>query len=69
MINVKDVLFALLVAYVVMDISCTMMLKKKRPFLLKQLSKVSRKDCLNMYLCVGLSILAGAGTYYFVSKQ
>lgn len=69
MVNVKDVLIAVLVAYVVMDFACAFILKRKRPLLFKHMMNVAKKEKSTLFLCLGLSVTAGFGAYYLSSQQ
>ena len=69
MVNTKDVLLSILVAYVVMDISFSFMLKRKRPLMFQHMMNVAKKEKRNVFLIVGIAILAGVGTYYLVSQM
>lgn len=64
MINIKNVLIAALFAYLVLDLSCAFVLKRKRPLLFQHLYSVARKERKLMWLCFLLAIGAGAGMYY-----
>jgi len=69
MINAKDVLLAILVAYVVLDISFAFVLKRKRPLIFKHMMSVVKKEKKTLFLCFILAVAAGAGTYYLASKN
>ena len=68
MVNPKDVILAVLVAYIVLDFTCTMMLRRKRPALFRHLLAASKKDRSNILLCVVAGLLAGGATYYLSSQ-
>ena len=69
MVNVKDVLLAILVAYVVLDLSMAFVLKRKRPLMFKHIMNVARKERKTLFISFLLAIAAGAGTYYLASTQ
>ena len=66
MTNIKDIVLAILVAYVVLDIALTFMLKRARPLLVKEVMNVGKKERKAVFISVILAILAGAGTFYMI---
>ncbi len=67
MVNTKDILLAIFVAYFVMDLACAFILKRKRPVLFKHMMNTMKKEKRNICICIGLGLLAGGGTYYLTS--
>ena len=69
MINAKDVLLAVLVAYVVMDIAFAFMLRKKRPQLFEHAMNVTKKERKTLFMSFLIAVAAGAGAYYLASQK
>ena len=67
MVNAKDILLAIFVAYFVMDLACAVVLKRKRPLLFKHIMNTMKKEKRNICICIGLGLLAGGASYYFAS--
>ena len=63
MVDPKNVIIAILVAYVVLDLCTAIVLKRSRPLLVKHLSNVFKKDKNSVGACLGIAILAGLATY------
>jgi hypothetical protein len=68
MINAKNVLLAILVAYVVLDVSFAFVLKRKRPLMFQHMMNVSKKEKKSLFISIVLAVAAGAGAYYIVSQ-
>nr|QBK87369.1 MAG: uncharacterized protein LCMAC201_02790 [Marseillevirus LCMAC201] len=69
MVNIKDILLAVLVGYIVLDLSFSFVLKRKRPLLFQHMANVVKKEKGSMCIAVVLAVLAGAGTYYLASQN
>ena len=69
MIDYKNLLLAILVAYVVLDLSFALLLKRKRPLLFKHAMIVSKKESRTLLLSVIVAAVAGGATFYFVNKN
>ncbi len=67
--NIKDILLAVLVAYVVLDLALSFVLKRKRPLMFQHMMNVVKKEKGSVCIAVGLAVLAGAGTYYLASQK
>lgn len=65
----KDILLAILVGYVVIDLACAMVLKRKRPLLFKHMSNVFKKEKRSLVVCVFLGVMAGVGMYFLSTKM
>ncbi len=68
MVNVKDVLLAILVAYVVLDLSFAFVLKRKRPLMFQHMMNVAKKEKKSLCISLVLAVAAGAGAYYLASQ-
>lgn len=66
--NIKNVVLAVLVAYVVIDLCTSFILKKKRPLMFSHLYALSKKERRKVVMTLGLGALAGGLTYYLVNK-
>ena len=66
--HVKDIILAILVAYVVLDICSSIVLKRKRPLVFKHLMAVMKKEKKQIFICFIIAIAAGVGTYYLAQK-
>ena len=69
MVDWKNVLLAVLVAYVVADICSAIILKRARPTLFRHFMDVARKERRKVLLSLLLAIAAGGLTYYLLQRQ
>jgi hypothetical protein len=68
MINVKNVLLAIFIAYFVMDITFAFLLKRKRPQLFQYAMNISKKERKRLFISIIIAIAAGAGAYYLAGQ-
>lgn len=66
-INIKNVILSLLVAYVVIDLCCTVMLKHSRPLLCSEITSVKKRERRKMIGCIIVGLIAGGCVYYFTT--
>lgn len=63
-LNFKNIILAILVAYVVTDLTCSVILKHPRQLLVSQLTGSKRKERRKMIGCIILGLIVGTGVYY-----
>lgn len=62
--DIKSILLAILVGYLVLDLASSLALKRGRPLLPTALMNVKGKDRKMTGLSVLVAVVAAAGTYY-----
>lgn len=69
MVNAKNLVFATLVAYVVLDLCMTLLLKNSRPVLFASVRNSFRKERRRVLMGLALAVASGAGVYYLLSQD
>ena len=65
--DIKSILLAIVVAYVVLDLASSTVLKRGRPLLLTHLTNVRGKDKKMTGVSVLVAVAAGLATYYLAN--
>lgn len=68
MVDAKNLMFAALVAYLVLDLLMTFLLKNSRPVLFTNVLSAFRKERRRVLIGLALAVGAGAGTYYMLQE-
>lgn len=69
MVDTKNLIFAALVAYVVLDLCMTLLLKNSRPVLFSTLKSSFRKERRRVFIGLALAVAAGAGVYHLLCQD
>lgn len=69
MVNTKDVLLAILVAYVILDIAAAVVMKRSRPMLFNAMMESFRSDRNAVLIALVLAVAGGFGTYYLAKRM
>jgi hypothetical protein len=67
-VDSKDVIIAVLVAYLILDISFSFTLKKKRPILFLRARKAIKKERGALLKSMAMAVVAG-GIAYYISRE
>ena len=68
MVDYKNVIIAVLTAYIVLDIVAAIMLKRRHPLVFQHLYSIVRKERRRVIVALLLAVAAGAGTYFALDR-
>lgn len=69
MVDTKNLIFAALVAYLVLDLCMTLLLKNSRPMLFAGVRSAFKKERRRVLIGLALAIATGAGVYHLLSQD